>query len=248
MADHAATRAALRDVTCAYYLVHAMGAAGDFAARDRHYATVFRTAAAEAGVQRIIYLGGLGEHADHLSAHLASRREVAQILQEGVVPVTVLRAGVIVGGGSASFRMIRDLVRHLPLMICPRWVRTQCQPIAIDDALGYLAACLQEPRTRGAQFDMGGPDVLSYQAMLETFARLSHRPQVIVPVPVLTPRLSSYWIGLVTAVPASLARPLIEGVRSPAVCQDHRIRTLLPQPLQSYEEAVRRILHSTGNA
>src|SRR5689334_4522183 len=115
MADHAATRAALRDVTCAYYLVHAMGTAGDFAARDRHYATVFRTAAAAAGVQRIIYLGGLGEHEDQLSPHLASRREVAQILQQGVVPVTVLRAGVIVGGGSASFRMIRDLVSHLPL-------------------------------------------------------------------------------------------------------------------------------------
>jgi uncharacterized protein YbjT (DUF2867 family) len=248
VADHAATRAALCDVTCAYYLVHSMATRGDFAARDRRCARVFGAAAAEAGVQRIIYLGGLGEHEDGLSPHLASRREVAQILQAGAVPVTVLRAGVVVGGGSASFRMIWDLVSHLPLMLCPRWVRTRCQPIAIDDALAYLAGCLHEPRTCGEQFDIGGPDILSYQAMLEIYARLARRPTVILPLPVLTPRLSSYWVGLVTAVPASIAQPLIEGVRAPAVCRDDRLRELLPLQLQSYEEAVRRILRGTGNA
>ncbi|GAC1399891.1 MAG: hypothetical protein NVSMB65_17830 [Chloroflexota bacterium] len=134
------------------------------------------------------------------------------------------------------------------MLICPRWVRTRCQPIAIDDALAYLSGCMADARTSGGQFDIGGPDILSYQAMMEIYARVAGRRHLIVPVPILTPRLSSYWVGLVTAVPASIAQPLIEGVRSPAVCEDHRIQELLPRRLQSYEDAVRTIVRHEGNA
>ncbi len=248
VADRAALRRALDGIDVAYYLVHSMGGSGDFAARDRQAAQNFRQAAAEAGVQRIIYLGGLGEPHRGLSAHLASRLEVANILEAGPVPATVLRAAVIVGDGSASFQMIRDLVNHLPVMIAPSWLRTRCQPIAIDDALAYLVGCLDEPRTTGQRLDIGGPDILSYEDMLLLFARAAGLTRLIVPVPVLTPRLSSYWIGLVTTVPVSVARPLIEGVRSPAVCVDLRIRTFLPRKLQRYEAAVRTILRREGNA
>jgi uncharacterized protein YbjT (DUF2867 family) len=247
MADQAAVRRGLDGIDVAYYLVHAMGGSGDFAARDRQAALNFRQAAAEAGVQRIIYLGGLGEPQHGLSEHLASRLEVAKILEAGPVPATVLRAAVIVGAGSASFQMIRDLVTHLPVMVAPRWVRTRCQPIAVDDALAYLAGCLDEPRTTGQRLDIGGPDILSYEDMLLLYARAAGLTRLIVPVPVLTPRLSSYWVGLVTAVPVSVARPLIEGVRSPAVCVDGRIRTFLPRKLQRYEEAVRAIVRGQGN-
>ncbi len=248
VADRAAVRRALDGSDVAYYLVHSMGGSGDFTERDRQAAHNFRQAAAEAGVQRIIYLGGLGEPRRGLSAHLASRLEVAKILEAGPVPATVLRAAVIVGNGSASFRMIRDLVTHLPVMIAPSWVRTRCQPIAIDDALAYLGGCLDEPRTTGQRLDIGGPDILSYQDMLMLYAHAAGLSRLIVPVPVLTPRLSSYWVGLVTAVPVSVARPLIEGVRSPAVCVDLRIRTFLPRKLQRYEAAVRSILRGEGNA
>jgi len=247
VADGAATRRGLEDIDVAYYLVHAMGGGGDFAARDRRAAHAFRAAAAEAGVRRIIYLGGLGEPQRGLSDHLASRLEVADILAGGPVPATVLRAAVIVGAGSASFRMIRDLVDRLPVLVAPRWVRTRCQPIAIDDALAYLVGCLDEPRTTGQRLDIGGPEILSYQEMLSRYARAAGRSRLIVPVPVLTPRLSSYWVGLVTDVPAAVARPLIEGVRSPAICVDLRIRTLLPRRLQRYEAAVRAILRGEGN-
>jgi len=248
VADGAAVRRGLEGIDVAYYLVHAMGGRGDFAARDRQGAQTFSQAAAEAGVQRIIYLGGLGEPQRGLSEHLASRLEVANILEAGAVPATVLRAAVIVGDGSASFRMIRDLVNHLPVMVAPSWLRTRCQPIAIDDALAYLVGCLDEPRTTGQRLDIGGPDILSYQDMLLLYARAAGLARLIVPVPVLTPRLSSYWIGLVTNVPVSVARPLIEGVRSPAVCVDLRIRSMLPRKLQRYEAAVRAILRGEGNA
>lgn len=166
VADGAAVRRALEGVDVAYYLVHAMGGSGDFAARDRQGAQTFSQAAAEAGVQRIIYLGGLGEPRRGLSEHLASRLEVANILEAGTVPTTVLRAAVIVGDGSASFRMIRDLVNHLPVMVAPSWLRTRCQPIAVDDALAHLVGCLGEPRTTGQRLNIGGPDILRYHDTL----------------------------------------------------------------------------------
>jgi uncharacterized protein YbjT (DUF2867 family) len=248
VADQEALRRGLAGINVAYYLVHSMGGSGNFAERDRQAAHNFREAAAEAGVQRVIYLGGLGEPQPGLSEHLASRLEVANILEAGSVPATVLRAAVIVGAGSASYRMIRDLVNHLPVMVAPSWLRTRCQPIAVDDALAYLVGCLDEPRTTRQRLDIGGPDILSYQDMLLIYARAAGLTRLIVPVPVLTPRLSSYWIGLVTNVPVAVARPLIEGVRSPAVCVDLRIRTFLPRKLQRYEAAVRAILRRAGNA
>ena len=195
-----------------------------------------------------MYLGGLGDSRGRLSEHLASRQEVARILEAGPVPATVLRAGVIVGAGSASFRMIRDLVERLPVMVCPRWVRTRCQPIAVDDALAYLAGCLDHPETAGRRYDVGGPDILSYEGMMRVYARVAGLARVIVPVPVLTPRLSSYWVDLVTTVPRSVARPLIEGVVAPAVCQESSIRAIIDVRLQRYEEAVRAILAGAGNA
>lgn len=248
VASPEAARAALDGVDQAYYLVHSMGAGGDFAARDRLCARVVACAASDAGVKRIVYLGGLGDPRRPLSEHLASRQEVARILDEGTVPVTTLRAGVIVGAGSASFRMIRDLVDHLPVMVCPRWVRTRCQPIAIDDALAYLAGCLDHPEMAGQRYDVGGPDVLSYEDMMRIYARVAGLTRAILPVPVLTPRLSSYWVDLVTSVPRSVARPLIEGVVAPAVCQERRIRAIITLRLQRYEDAVRSIMAGTGNA
>jgi len=248
VADLRSSRKALTGVDVAYYLVHSMDAGADFAERDRHAARTFQQAAREAGVRRIIYLGGLGEPHPGLSKHLASRLEVARILEEGPVPTTVLRAGVIVGGGSASYLMIQDLVNHLPVMLCPRWVHTACQPIAVDDALAYLVGCLDEPGTTGQRFDIGGPDIMSYRGMMETYARVTHRTRLILPVPVLTPRLSSYWVGFVTSVPIAVARPLIEGVRSPAVCTEQRITALFPRDLQHYDDAIRSIVRGTANA
>lgn len=248
VSSYDAIRAALDGVDHAYYLVHSMDAGGDFVAHDRHCAQVVARAASDSGLQRIVYLGGLGDSRGKLSEHLASRQEVARILETGAVPVTVLRAGVIVGGGSASYRMIRDLVNRLPVMVCPRWVRTRCQPIAVDDALAYLAGCLDHPETAGQRYDIGGPNVLSYERMMLLYARAAGRTRVILPVPVLTPRLSSYWVDVVTSVPGSVARPLIEGVVAPAICQEDRIRTIMTVRLQSYQAAVRSIMDGSANA
>lgn len=235
--------AALVDVDSAYYLVHSMGRGqGDFADQDRQAARNFVAAAEAAGVRRVIYLGGLGETGDNLSHHLASRLEVAHILQAGRFSTTFLRAAVIIGYGGVSYEMVHSLVRRLPVMITPRWVATRNQPIAVNDVIAYLAGCLEESRTEGQTFDIGGPDIMTYKDMLERFARLEGRRLSIIPVPVLTPRLSSYWVGLVTPVKPAVAIALIEGLKNEVICRDNRIRELLPIPLTTFDDAIRTAL------
>jgi uncharacterized protein YbjT (DUF2867 family) len=231
---------ALDGVEAAYYLVHSMGGGdGDFAERDRRAAHNFATAATEAGVERVVYLGGLGVEGDELSKHLRSRREVEVVLAEGEYDLTVLRAAIVVGEGSASFDLIRQLVTRLPVMVAPRWVRTDCQPIYVDDVIAYLVGVLDEPRTAGDTFEIGGPDVLTYQAMLRRTAAELGRRLYVVPVPVLTPRLSSYWLEFVTDTPTSITRPLVAGLKNPVVVTDDRIRELVPVELTPFDEAVR---------
>lgn len=232
----------------AYYLVHSMIVAGrDYHARDVELARNFVRAADEAGLDRIIYLGGLGETGDGLSEHLASRREVERVLAEGAAPLTVLRAAMIIGSGSASFEILRYLVERLPAMITPRWVGTECQPIAVRDALGYLTACLDAPETKGLTLDIGGPDVLPYRELLQMMAEeLGLRRRLIVPVPVLTPRLSSYWIHLVTPVGHRIAQPLARGLKNRVVCRDDRAAELMPMPLLGAREAIAAALGKSG--
>jgi uncharacterized protein YbjT (DUF2867 family) len=239
--------AAMAEIDTAYYLVHSMGGGrADFEERDRTAAENFVKAATEAGVRRVIYLGGLGDADGHLSEHLQSRLEVGAILSSAPFATTFLRAAVIFGAGGASYEMIHSLVKHLPIMITPRWVSTKCQPIAVGDVISYLVGCLHEERTAGETFDIGGPDILSYREMMERFAAIEGRRLLIIPVPVLTPKLSSYWIGLVTPIKPSIAMPLIEGLANEVICRDNRIRELIPFPLTPYDEAVRIALAEAG--
>ncbi|MBX3463885.1 MAG: SDR family oxidoreductase [Planctomycetes bacterium] len=240
--DAEALGAALAGAEVAYYLIHSMAVAGrGFAARDHALAESFGRAAAATGVQRIVYLGGLGELGPDLSPHLRSRREVEHSLAAGGVPVTTFRAAMLIGSGSASFEILRYLVERLPCMVTPRWVETESQPIAIENVLHYLVACLDEPRTCGRTLDIGGPDVVSYRDLLQATARaLGLRRRRIVPVPVLTPRLSSFWVHLVTPVGARIARPLAEGLRNRMVCRNDDAQRLLPQRLLPVEEAIAR--------
>ncbi len=236
---------ACRGCWAAYYLVHSMNPQEqDFARTDLAAARSMTVAAAEAGLERIIYLGGLGEPDEEaLSHHLRSRLEVARVLREGKVPVTVLRAAMIIGSGSASFEILRYLVERLPVMITPRWVETPCQPIGVRNVLNYLVGALDCPQTSGDTFDIGQPEVLTYRRLMEIYAEEAGLPKrLIIPVPVLTPRLSSYWIHLVTPVPASLARPLAEGLRNEVICRDERIRQLIPQDLFEPRRAIRKAL------
>ncbi len=246
--DPATLPAALEGVSAAYYLVHSM-AAGErgFAERDILAARNFGNAAKGAGLEKIIYLGGLGRRDGVLSEHLKSRQETGDVLRASGVPVTELRAGVVVGSGSISFELIRYLAERLPVMICPRWVSTRTQPIAIRDLLRYLLACLEEPRVQGEILEVGGRDVLTYGEMLLEYASIRGLQRRILNVPVLTPRLSSLWVDLVTPIPASFARPLIEGLKSEVVVFDHSARDIFPsiQPM-SYGEAVRLALDRVG--
>ncbi|HZV81428.1 MAG TPA: NAD(P)H-binding protein [Geobacteraceae bacterium] len=231
---------ALEGVDTVYYLVHSMaGGRSGFEQRDRSAAENFTRAATAAGIRRVIYLGGLGETDTGLSGHLRSRMEVGKILQSGGFATTFLRAAVIFGAGGASFEMIRSLVERLPVMITPRWVSTRCQPIAVGDVIRYLIGCLHEERTTGGTFDIGGPDILTYREMMLRFAAIEGRRLLIIPVPVLSPKLSSYWVGLITPVKPSIAMPLIEGLANEVVCRENRIRDLLPFPLTLFDEAVR---------
>ena len=239
---------AFRGIDTAYYLVHSMGGGrAGFERRDRQASEYFTNAAEKGGVRRVIYLGGLGETGTGLSEHLASRMEVAQILKKGNFLTTVLRAAVIVGSGGASYEMIKALVEKLPLMITPRWVSTRCQPIAVSDVIGYLVGCLKVERTAGDTFDIGGPEILSYRDMMERFARIEGKSILILPVPFLSLKLSSYWLGLFTPVKPSVAMPLIEGVRNEMVCLDLRIRELVPMQLIGYDEAIRAALEEEKN-
>jgi uncharacterized protein YbjT (DUF2867 family) len=236
--DRESIMAAARGCRVAYYLVHSMQRqVPDFADVDRRAALNMVDAAAAGGVERIIYLSGLGDEDQGLSRHLRSRTEVARILGEGPVPVTVFRAAMIIGSGSASFEILRYLVDRLPVMITPRWVSTPCQPIGVRNVLYYLVRCLDVSETTGKTFDIGQEEVLTYRRLMEVYAEEAGLPRrLIIPVPFLTPRLSSYWIHLVTPVPAALARPLAEGLSNPVVCRDFRIRDLIPS---SYSTAGR---------
>ncbi len=231
----------------AFYLVHSMGPGSrknnDFASKDRIAAQNMVKAAGQSGLKQIIYLGGLGEDDKDLSHHLKSRLEVGEILQKGPVPVTFLKAAMIMGSGSASFEVMRYLVERLPVMITPRWVHTRSQPIAVSNVLGYLSGCLDNPQAMGQTFEIGGPDILTYARLFRIYAEEAGLPQrLIVPVPFLTPTLSSYWIHLVTPVPSSLARPLAEGLKNTVVCKENRIREIIPQELLTCREAIRRAL------
>jgi uncharacterized protein YbjT (DUF2867 family) len=247
--DLESLKKACRGCWAAFYLVHSMSARHkDFAAADRKAAVNMAKAASEEGVERIIYLGGLGEESDSLSKHLKSRMEVARILQSGSVPTTFLRAAMILGSGSASFEILRYLAERLPVMITPRWVSNPVQPISIRNVLNYLQGCLENAETAGETFDIGGPDVLTYQRLLEIYAEEAGlRRRWIIPVPVLTPRLSSLWIHLITPVPAPIARPLTEGLRNPVVCRENRIRSLVPQDLMTCRETIRLALGRIRN-
>jgi uncharacterized protein YbjT (DUF2867 family) len=227
-----------------YYLVHSMGAGGgaDFAQQDRHAASNTALVAKEQGVGRIIYLGGLGQEGTDLSEHLASRQETGRALSAHGVPVTEFRAAVIVGAGSLSFRMVRYLSERLPVMITPRWVSTRVQPIAEDDVVRYLVDALDVPGSVGRVLEIGGADVLTYGQMITRYARLRGLRRWLIPVPVLTPTLSAYWVDLVTPIPASIAHPLIEGLKTEVVVHDPAAREIFPFSPVGYEEAVQRVL------
>ncbi len=235
---------AMQRCDAAYYLIHAMeSGSDDFASRDRALAQSFADAATRAGIDRIIYLGGLGELGEDLSEHLRSRREVEDILASSGASLTAFRAAMILGSGSASFEILRYLVERLPVMITPRWVRTESQPISVVDVLGYLVDCLNVPETRDATLEIGGPRVVTYRELMRDMARHLGLPRrVVIPLPVLTPKLSSLWIGLVTPVSPAIARPLAEGLRNRVVVRDHRADTLMPRETIDPSDAIARAL------
>lgn len=234
---------ALEGTQVVYYLVHSMGGRtiGEnkvFVQRDRNAAENFVRAADRAGVERIIYLGGLGETGDGLSKHLASRQEVGQILSSGRAQTTELRAPNIMGAGGAPFEMLRYLVERLPVMVCPRWIETRCQPIDIQDMIAYLLGCLREAATAGMSLDVGGPDIVTYRQMMEIYGRVRGLKRFVITVPVLTPRLSTYWVNLVTPVPSGIVNPLVEGLRNEVICRENRIRELIPIKLTPLEQSI----------
>jgi uncharacterized protein YbjT (DUF2867 family) len=240
---------ALEGIDVAYYLVHSLGTGRDFHDHDLRAAQAFGEAAASAGVARLIYLGGLGDASDALSEHLRSRQDTGTALSSAGVPVTEFRAAVIVGSGSVSFEMIRYLAERVPVMICPSWVYTRIQPIAIRDVIQYLVDAIDTPESAARVVEIGGSDVLTYREMMTGYARQRGLRRWLVPVPLLTPRLSSYWVHLVTPIPADIARPLIEGLRNEVVVRDDSARRIFPHiaPV-AYAEAVRRALVNLDGA
>jgi len=236
---------AMEEVSSVYYLIHSMeGKIKDFIKSDRIAAQNTIIAAENAAIERIIYLGGLGDEKEKLSKHLLSRIEVSKILNSCSVPVTTLRAAIIIGSGSASFEMMRYLVNRLPIMITPKWLRTKNQPIAIRNVLEYLADCLKVPETIGEVFDIGGSDIITYKQFMESYVEIMKLPRrLIFPIPFFTPSLSSYWIRLITGIQSSLARPLIDGMKNEVVCHDFRIRKLIPQELLDHKQAIRLALN-----
>ena len=245
--DAASLAVALDGAEVAYYLVHSLDDP-DFRTADARGATTFATAAADAGLRRIIYLGGLGDDADDLSSHLLSRREVERLLAGGGVPVTTLRAGIIVGHGGISWEMTRQLVEHLPAMITPRWVRTRTQPIGISDVVRYLVGVLEVPVEGSRAFDIGGPDVLEYVDMMRRVAAIQGRTMIVVPVPLLTPRLSSRWLSLVTDVDVQTGRNLIDSMSNEVVVRDDSIRELVPFEPMDYDDSVLQALGERAKA
>ncbi|HEX3223072.1 MAG TPA: NAD(P)H-binding protein [Nocardioides sp.] len=244
--DPATLAPALEGVDVAYYLVHSLDV-DDFENMDARASQAFGEAAAGAGVRQIVYLGGLGAEGADLSTHLRSRREVEGLLGAGGVPVTVLRAGIVVGKGGISWELTRQLVKNLPAMVVPRWVSTLTQPIAVDDVIRYLVGVADEPRAFGKVFEIGGPDQLTYLEMLEIASEVANgRGVPIVRVPVLTPRLSSYWLSFVTDVDATTGRNLIDSMGTEVIVTDRSIQDIVPGDPLPYDEAVRRALEDTG--
>lgn len=228
---------ALHDCTIAYYLVHSLDS-DDFERIDAVAAQTFAEAAAAAGIQRIIYLGGLGDESDDLSAHLRSRREVEGLLGATGLPVTSLRAGIIVGHGGISWELTRQLVEHLPAMVTPRWVRTRTQPIALTDVVRYLVGVLSAVDTTGRTLEIGGPEVLEYLTMMRRLAVIEGRPLVVAPVPLLSPALSSRWLSLVTNVDTQTGRALVDSMTNEVIVRDESIRELVPFEPMDYDAAV----------
>jgi uncharacterized protein YbjT (DUF2867 family) len=245
--DPESLTAALAGAEAAVYLVHSL-ADKDFQRLDAEAARAFGRAAAAAGVRQIVYLGGLGSDSDRLSAHLRSRREVEGLLGAAGTPVTVLRAGILIGSGGISWEITRQLVHHLPVMVTPRWVSTRTQPIAVDDVVRYLVGVLGRPEALGQVYEVGGPEVLRYSDMLRRVAAISGRPLVILPVPLLSPALSGRWLGLVTDVDSRAGRSLVDSMTNEVVVHDERIRSLVPFEPMGYEEAVQRALEEHRTA
>jgi uncharacterized protein YbjT (DUF2867 family) len=246
--DYSQLVKALKGVTIAFYLIHSMGGTSKewkkFAQRDRSAAKNFANAATECGVERIIYLGGL-THGDNeedfneLSEHMRSRKEVGDILRSSKAKVTFFHAAVILGQGGGSFQMLEYLVKRLPVMVCPKWVLTKSQPISVGDVVEYLVRSINVKETEGRDFDIGGTEVLTYLDMMKLYAKMLDKSIRIIIIPFLTPRLSSYWVDLITPVKASLARPLIDSLKHEATVKDDTIKKLIPIKLNTFEEAVR---------
>lgn len=239
----AASLSAMPDaMDAAYYLIHSMGSGGDFARMEETCASNFANLAKSRGWKRIVYLGGLASNDGPLSQHLSSRRRVEEILRGSGVPLTVLRASIIVGSGSASFEIIRDLAEKLPVLVTPRWVHTHCQPIAVRNVLDYLTGLLLHPETAGASYDIGGPGVMSYLDLIKRYCEVRGLRRVFIPTRLLSPRLSSAWLCLLTSTSFPLARSLVDSLTHETVCHDSRIRGIIPLDLLSYREAVKRAL------
>ncbi len=236
---------ALKGIHSAYYLVHSMGGKSllkntEFAQMDKKAAKNFVAASDKAELKRIIYLGGLGEKGEGLSEHLQSRAEVGNILASGKASATILRAAVIIGAGGASYEMLRYLVERLPIMTCPRWIRTRIQPIAVQDVVRYLSGCLKNPETAGQTYDIGGPDILTYKSMMERYAEARGlAKRIIIDLPFITPSLSAYWVDLVTPIPSGIAHPLIEGMKNEVICKDNHIDEFVPIEKTSFIDAVK---------
>ena len=216
----------------AYYLVHSMGTSfKNFEVLDRKAAQNMASAADKGGLEKIIYLGGLGDNRyGPLSRHLLSRQETAGILQSGRVPTTFLRAAMILGSGSASFEILRYIIDRLPILLTPKWVDTPCQPIAIRNVLRYLIGCLESDETTGQTFDIGGPDILNYRELMHIYSQEAGLPRrIIIPIPIMAPAISAYWIHMISPLPASIAIPLTKGLKNPVICKDNRIRDIIPQ-------------------
>jgi uncharacterized protein YbjT (DUF2867 family) len=239
--DAGSLRQAMAGCEAAYYLVHSLGDQ-DFERRDAQAARTFAEAAASSGLRRIVYLGGLGRDDEGLSPHLRSRRQVESLLGGSGVPVTVLRAGIVVGHGGLSWEITRQLVAHLPVMITPRWVRTRTQPVGIADIVRYLVGVLAASEAEGRVFEVGGPEVLSYLEMLTRLADIQNRPLVVVPVPLLTPRLSSRWLALVTDVDVATGSAVVDSMTNEVVVTDAAIRSVVPFEPMDYDEMVLRAL------
>ncbi len=248
VADRVSLVAAMSGVAAAYYLVHSLDSQ-DFVSLDAEAARNFAAAASEAGIDRIIYLGGLGTDDGGLSDHLQSRREVEKLLAAGDVPVTVLRAAIVIGHGGISWEITRQLVDHLPAMVVPRWATTKTQPIALADIVRYLVGVLEPDGARGQTYEVGGPDVLTYAEMMQRVARIKYgRPLPMLAVPLLTPRLSSHWLSLVTDVDTQTARNLIDSMNNEVVVTEHSIKQVVLAEPMSYDDAVHEALRQREQA